>query len=125
LIAVVAGSHFQVITEWNGVKVGLFAVIEDGWMATLCTDISSFQYTPYITVATEICKRFREQDVQLILCLTHMRYRRFFFFFFYFLLSFFLSFPFFFVFVGKVLQFLCSFLEITRGHESSEECSGY
>jgi hypothetical protein len=67
----------QVIQDWGGIKVGIFAVIEDGWMATLTCDISNFVYTSYVDVAKKICEEFKSQGVQLIICLTHMRYTRF------------------------------------------------
>lgn len=63
----------SVLEEINGVRVGVFALIEPGWMETLTCDTSAFRYEEYVACGNATAARLRAEGAEFVVCLTHMR----------------------------------------------------
>jgi 5'-nucleotidase len=65
-----AGSLPSVITDWNGVKVGIVGLLGD-WLDLVGPDAQA-QYKDFITVGQQEVANLKAQGAQLIIALTHM-----------------------------------------------------
>jgi len=69
----IGNSHKYTIDEWNGVKFGFFAVIENSWLDSLNFDTSDFDYKDFVEVSKQMVELLRAEGAQVIVCMTHMR----------------------------------------------------
>eukprot|EP01120_Amphizonella_sp_Union-15-10_P013848 TRINITY_DN6532_c0_g1_i1.p1 TRINITY_DN6532_c0_g1~~TRINITY_DN6532_c0_g1_i1.p1 ORF type:complete len:504 (-),score=98.41 TRINITY_DN6532_c0_g1_i1:161-1672(-) len=63
----------HVLTEWNGVKIGLLGLVEFEWLETLTFDSSIFKFTDFISTGREEAKLLKSKGAQIVIALTHMR----------------------------------------------------
>jgi len=56
------------------IKIGIMGLIEPDWLQTLNQEVvQHFQYMDYIETANRLVKEFKEEGVNMIIALTHMR----------------------------------------------------
>lgn len=60
------------ITEVNGLKVGVFGLIDDSWIKSCSLKVQEFEYEPAFNAARRVSKILKDQGCDLILAVTHM-----------------------------------------------------
>lgn len=64
------------IVEIDGIKVGLYGLGEKEWVCSLsCVDFDDLIYKSYVEISREISKELREEGADIVIALTHMRWR--------------------------------------------------
>lgn len=66
----VAGAVPWVLTEWNGVKVGIIGLASD-WLNITVVE-SEIAYEDYIKVGKQLSRDLKEKGAQIVIALTHM-----------------------------------------------------
>ncbi|ELT96847.1 hypothetical protein CAPTEDRAFT_120927 [Capitella teleta] len=63
------------IIVWQGKKMGLIGLVEEEWIDTLSTiDPDDITYVDYVQQGKMLCKQLKEDGVDYIIALTHMRW---------------------------------------------------
>jgi len=60
------------ITEVNGLKVGVFGLIDDSWIRSCSLKVQEFEYEPAMSTARRVSKILKDEGCDLILAVTHM-----------------------------------------------------
>uniref|UniRef100_A0A667X1U6 Ecto-5'-nucleotidase n=1 Tax=Myripristis murdjan TaxID=586833 RepID=A0A667X1U6_9TELE len=64
------------ILLWNGMKIGIMGLVEEDWFELLGTiDKDNILYVDYVEAANQLSTELREQGADLVVALTHMRWR--------------------------------------------------
>lgn len=63
------------IVNWNNLKIGLMGLVEEDWLDTLATvNKSNVNYKDYAEAANELALELREEGVDLVIAMTHMKW---------------------------------------------------
>lgn len=69
------GGDSFIVTRNSGLKIGIIGLVEEEWLDTLSSiEKSDLIYTDYVDSARRLSKELKEQGVQFIIALTHMRW---------------------------------------------------
>lgn len=72
--APLAGCQRTLLLPWRGITVGLVGLVEEEWLATLCSvDEDEVRYSDFVEEGSRAAAELRAQGAHLVIALTHMR----------------------------------------------------
>lgn len=70
---ILKGALLYTVTEWNGLKIGLFSVVESDWIKTVGCFNDNVTAVDQVIKAKEYMSYLNEQGAEIIIALTHSR----------------------------------------------------